>query len=542
VLDERTAAFFATGVSRATHVPSALICTSGTAAANYLPAIVEAWHARVPLLVFTADRPPELRGRGAGQTIDQVHLYGTHTVWECAVSLCAASPAAIDNWGKVIATAWAHAIGAGGGIAGPVHVNVALGEPLAPATKELGVNPAELARLWEEWLAREIPLSPVPAAAVSFSPEDVFAWAARFRRGVIIAGETRPACPDSHVAAVVKLSRALGWPVLADALSPVRYRCADSGVVVVGAYETLLRDSACAQALRPDAVLQLGQLSFSRTLREWLASPPRPTLVFSKGGRNLNPLHHEHRTIPFALEDFAWDAAPPTQDAVVLAWANAWRAAHAAAAARIAGALDALVRAPAAPPLFEGAVAWLLARYLPDTAAVFLANSMPLRDAEYFWPTQCSRRRIFCNRGANGIDGTLGSALGVAASCGAPTFLLTGDLSLLHDSNAFLLARADTFVGSLTIVLINNNGGGIFNHLDVSRDNPYFDRFWGMSPQVDFAKLAAAHGVPHERVRSWTQLAHALSQPPAPGVRIIEIPTDRMADAQCRNALLAGIR
>ncbi|MDR2862320.1 MAG: 2-succinyl-5-enolpyruvyl-6-hydroxy-3-cyclohexene-1-carboxylic-acid synthase [Puniceicoccales bacterium] len=521
VLDERTAAFFALGHSKATRRPTVLLCTSGTAAANYLPAVIEAWHAQVPLLVVTADRPPELHDCGAGQTINQHHLYGTHTVGEFEAPLPDAGKDALARWRDLLSEALARTQAP---IPGPVHINVPLRDPLSPAVFQAGFSYT----LDEEKIS---PSAPAPALRPEADPAAILAWAANYERGLIVAGEAQPADPAAYAAAVTALARVLCWPVLADALNPVRHRAGQSGAVVISAYETILRESAQAATLRPDAILQLGQLPTGKTLRGWLGAVPLPTLLLSPGGRNLNPLHCAHRTLAHAITDFAPADTATTGTPRNPLWAAAWQKAQDAAAARLDSALD------AEAALFEGKAVWLLARYLPADAIVILANSMPVRDAEYFWPVQSTHRRIYCNRGVNGIDGTLGTALGVAEGAGAPAVLLTGDLSFLHDSNALLL-NGD-FSGSLTVVLVNNKGGGIFNNLPVVRENVHFERFWGTPQAVDFSLLAAAHGVPFERITKWAQLIAAIDKLPARGLRILEITTDRAADAARRNELLA---
>jgi 2-succinyl-5-enolpyruvyl-6-hydroxy-3-cyclohexene-1-carboxylate synthase len=533
VLDERSAAFLALGYARATRRPVLLVCTSGTAAANYLPAVVEAWHSQVPLLVCTADRPPGLRNCGAGQTIEQRGIYGPHTVWQCEAPLPSAAEQSLDNWRELLRQAWHRALEH----SGPVHLNIPLCEPLAPGTPETGFVEREAHR---SYISHEtdkscgaasdfLPTSPAPVA----SGKELLEWASRYERGIIVAGA--PAAPREqarYAAAALRLAERIGWPLLADALNPARHRVLEStAAVVCGSYEAVLRNSSDADRLHPDAVLQLDQLPTSKTLRTWLGATPLPTFLLSPGGRNLNPLHTHHRLLPHSVADFDWSTAAALSRAPD--WADAWRTADHSAADRLAATPD---DSGPGQLLFEDAIPRILARHLPKRVAVFIANSMPVRDAESFWPVQNTCREIYSNRGVNGIDGTLGTALGTAEGAGMPTVLFTGDLSLLHDSNAFLTAQ--NFSGSLTIVLVNNNGGGIFNNLPVSRENPDFERFWGTPQNMDFARLAAAHGISHERIESAAALAAAIRELPGQGVRILEIRTDRSASAGHRAALL----
>jgi 2-succinyl-5-enolpyruvyl-6-hydroxy-3-cyclohexene-1-carboxylate synthase len=528
VLDERSAGFFALGLAKVTRRPTLLVCTSGTAAANYLPAVVEAWHSRVPLLVATADRPPEWRDCGAGQTIRQQGLYGSHVLWEREASLPEAGEGALLAWLGLLAEAWSAAQ------EGPVHLNVPLSEPLAPASFQEDCEPALLSRLCELLLScvRKMPRAdPLPKI---FSTASILDWAGQFERGLIIAGEAQPASHDAHAHAVLALAHALAWPVLADVLNPVRHRVANSASPVVSFYDSILRDAQAAAALRPQAIIQLGQLPTSKVLREWLGAEPLPTLLLSPGGRNLNPLHKLHVTLPYAITDFAHATSTRSMAGVGTCWQRNWRMAQDGAAARIATAFAR--QNEVAAPFFEGRAVRLLARHLPSDAVVFFANSMPVRDAETFWPTQNSRRRIFCNRGVNGIDGTLSTAIGVASAAAVPTVLLTGDLSLIHDSNAFLLAQE--FHGSLTIVLINNNGGGIFNHLSVAQHNRHFERFWGMPQAVNISILASAYAIPCQRITSWPLFTSAISKLPQRGIRILEICSERLIDVKRRQKIL----
>jgi len=220
-------------------------------------------------------------------------------------------------------------------------------------------------------------------------------------------------------------------------------------------------------------------------------------------------------------------------DSCAPGYREAWQRAETATRAT----LDAALATIADTDLFEPRAAWLLAKHLPKYTPVFIANSMPVRDAEYFWPVTRREHRFHFNRGANGIDGTLSTALGVAHGNERPAVLLTGDLALLHDTNGFL--QSSRLRGSLTIVLVNNNGGGIFENLPVAKFDPPFEEYFATPQHIDFAKLCAAHGVEHTRVESWSRFTKLISALPARGVRVLEIPADRKRDAARRKALLA---
>ena len=512
VLDERSAAFFALGQAKRTLRPVVLVCTSGTAAANYLPTIVEAHESGVPLIAITADRPPELRDCASGQTIDQQKLYGGYVEFYHELAVPEPRLELLRYLRQTVAQACARALAPH---AGPVHLNAPFRDPLAPLA-DATAEPLR-GKLDETFFAH---LTPPDAACVSVTwtpPQTV--------RGVIVAGPANPADPVAYARAVGRVARTLGWPVLADALSPLRHHKPE-GVCVVAHYDALLRDEAQAAALAPEAVLCVEGWPTSKVLRGWLERSGAEVTMVSANPANRDSLHLRTRQI---LADIAAliVTEPRPEDEYVTRWAGA----ETAAAARIDAALAAETE------LFEPKAAWLLARHLPEATPLFVASSMPVRDVEYFWPQSARRTRVLFNRGANGIDGTLSTALGVAHG-GAPAVLLTGDLSLLHDTNGFLLRPK--LCGSLTIVLIDNRGGGIFEHLPVARFDPPFEEFFATPQDADFEKLCAAYGVEHVEVRDWMQFAELVAALPETGVRVLHVRTDRKRDAARRKALLDG--
>ncbi len=514
VLDERSAAFFGLGLARRAQHPVVLVCTSGTAAANYLPAIIEAAESGVPLLVLTADRPAELRDCASGQAIDQQKLYGRYTVFHHEMALPGASEPLLRYLRQTAAHALLRTLSP---YPGPVHLNAPFRDPLAPVDGG-GVGPMEGAIDWGEFFAACAPVATPVAAAPPIVLDEG-------GPGVIVAGPAQPADPAGYAAAVGRIARKLGWPVLADALSPVRQHAAEIPGVVT-AYDSILRDPAAAALLRPRRVLCLDGWPTSKVLRTWLQEADPRVWMASTRPDNRDGLHCRTRMLPVSVPSLAGALAPEPPVA-----ADPWAAREARAREAIDGALG------AEPALFEPKAAWLLARRLPAGTPVFIASSMPARDVEYVWPAGNRGLRPFFNRGANGIDGTLSTALGMAHG-GPPSVLLTGDLALLHDSNGFLLGPR--FAGSLTIVLINNHGGGIFEHLPVSRLEPPFEDFFATPQRVDFARLAAAHGIPHVAVRDWGHFEGLVAELPAAGIRVIEVPTDRKRDAAGRRELFAA--
>jgi 2-succinyl-5-enolpyruvyl-6-hydroxy-3-cyclohexene-1-carboxylate synthase len=516
VLDERSAGFFALGLAKQHHAPVALVCTSGTAAANFLPAVVEAHEGGVPLLVLTADRPPEMRDCQSGQTIDQQKLYGAFVNFAHEVAV----PEPTLPLLRYLRQTVAHAVGRCVQPAGPVHLNCPFRDPLPPVAD--GRTSGLRGKLGADFFAGLTP----PLPTVGFGLPAEFPAAAR---GLIVAGPVQPADPVHYAAAVEVLATKTGWPVLVDSLSPLRGFTAPGQSFVVN-YDVLARNERWLRAMQPDFVLVLGGWPISKPLRAWLGGLDVPSWVVSALPTNRDGLHVRARSVQVSVGRLA--AAWPHQPA-----GGAYAALWTGADDRVRLGLER--KLARTNWLFEGKVAWLLSQRLPEGTPVFVANSMPVRDLEYFWQANSARCPVHFNRGANGIDGTLSTALGVAYGGDRPAVLLTGDLALLHDANGFL--SLPKFRGGLTIVLINNAGGGIFEHLPVAAFNPPFEEFFATPQQVDFAKLAAAHGAGYVRVRNLRHLESLLAKLPQRGVRVLEVRTDRKRDAGFRKELLAGL-
>jgi 2-succinyl-5-enolpyruvyl-6-hydroxy-3-cyclohexene-1-carboxylate synthase len=444
VLDERSAGFVALGMAKASGRPVAVTCTSGTAAANLHPAVVEAHEARVPLVVLTADRPPELREVGAGQAIDQIKLYGTAAKWFVEVGTHEPSrETAIHHRALACRAYWT----AAGDRPGPVHLNFPLRDPLAPAPEDL---PAED---WEGRPGSE-PWTEVRAHASAPHSDDVHALAARIAaepHGVIVCGP----CHEDVADAAARLAAALGWPLLAEPTSGVR--CGDHDRShVISHYDVLLRLEQFADEAA-GLVLRVGDMPTSKPLRSWVARM-RQVVLDPHGA-----WHEPTRTAELVLHA----AAEPTLNALASAvgvrtpekdpgWLEGWREADAKVWAAV----------QEAPEEFEGRVLAALEPELPDEAVVWVSSSMPIRDVEAYFPQSPKRLRFLSNRGANGIDGVVSSAMGAAIATGLPTWVLIGELALQHDAGGLLAARRAGV--PLEIVCINNGGGGIFDFLPVA--------------------------------------------------------------------------
>lgn len=519
VLDERSAAFFALGLAKQKQAPVALVCTSGTATANYLPAIIEAHESGVPLLVLTADRPPELRACASGQTIDQQKIYGGYVSFYHELAPPELSEARLRYLRQTVAHAILRTLVPRGGA---VHLNVPFRDPLPPVPDDGAA--AELANEidWEQFFSHLAPAAPAPlACAPPLIAPDV--------HGAIVVGPAQPADVGLFVAAVAEIARRLGWPVLADGLSPLRNH---AGRVphLVTTYDCVLRNAAAAERLKPEVVLCLGAWPTSKVLRSWIEASSAVVWLAADRPDNLDALHARTRPLPVSLPVLA-GMLPVAIDA------NGYQRMWARYEEKVRPMLDEKLRAQ--PALFEPKAAWLLAQHLPPGTPVFVANSMPVRDVEYVWPPGDRGLRPLCSRGANGIDGTLSTALGTAHGIDRPAVLLTGDLALLHDTNGFLLRPR--FRGSLTVVLINNRGGGIFDHLPVAQFEPPFEEFFATPQEADFAALCVAYGVTHTLVRDWAHFTELISTLPPSGIRVLEVRTDRKADATMRKALFTEI-
>jgi 2-succinyl-5-enolpyruvyl-6-hydroxy-3-cyclohexene-1-carboxylate synthase len=545
VLDERSAAFFALGIARATGRPVVLICTSGTAGANFYPAVIEARESRVPLLVLTADRPPELRDCHSGQTIDQLKLYGNYPNWQAELAVPSVDIGMLNYLRQTVVHAWERTLFP---VPGPVHLNIPFRDPLAPLP-QFDTNPLQSQFQPEDFFAA---ISSPPHPLTPSPPHPLIQDWQQCEQGIIIAGPAQPQQPREYCEAIAQLSKALRWPVLAEGLSPVR-NYADLNPYLISTYDLILRNRQLAQQLAPKMVIHIGELPISKELRTWLDNSQPRRWVIDPSHHNLDPLHGKTTHLRTTVEHLASTIPPLSKGG--LGGVNAFKeglggvdasqaglgeinASHyleqwCDAEAKVRTAVD--QKMTTISQLFESKAAWLLSQSLPPKTPLFIANSMPVRDIEFFWSPNNTGVRPFFNRGANGIDGTLSTALGIAHQ-NQNSVMLTGDLALLHDTNGFLLKNK--FVGHLTIVLINNNGGGIFEMLPISKFDPPFEEFFATPQDVNFAQLCITYGVEHQLIQSWEQLRQLLNPLPSKGIRVLELQTDRKADASWRQEYL----
>ena len=497
--DERVASFIALGIGLQ-GTPAILLCTSGTAAAHFHAAVVEAHQSAVPMIICTADRPPELRDVGAAQTIDQTKLYGDAVRWFHDPGV--ADSAAAHTWRSLAAHSFSSSTGAW---PGPVHLNLPFREPLVGVAAPL---PARRAAP-----GRSVSLSS-SAAASHDALVDLAALLNR-GRGVIVAGH---GCGDP--AAVASLAQALGWPVLADSRSGLRHL----NEVAVAAADQLLRHVGFASQHIPDVVLRLGEPPASKVLNQWLTASNAVQIQISAVPTWADPdAAISHRLTADVAQVCRSLVALALASAADARWLTDWTTAEAHAQQAITTALD---NGPSAA-LTEPLVARSLGAALPANAHLVVSSSMPIRDVEWFGEIT-EGVTVHCNRGANGIDGVVATAIGVAVATGAPTALLIGDVAFVHDSSA-LIALMSRRNADLRIVVVDNDGGGIFSFLPQASAlaSERFEQLFGTPHGTDLVALAAAHSIPAATVHTLAELRAALA---VAGPQVVRVQSTRDAN------------
>jgi 2-succinyl-5-enolpyruvyl-6-hydroxy-3-cyclohexene-1-carboxylate synthase len=529
IVDERSAAFFALGAAQATGEPVALLCTSGTALANYHPAVAEADESALPLIVLSADRPPELRGIGAGQTIDQIKTFGESVRWFCEVGTHEADDSGLLHMRSVAARALARARGEIR--PGPVHLNLPWREPLSPIPMEGAVTATDPLALHGRDGERPLTaVTRVDLEPTQFVLDEIAGHIGDAIAGVIIAGrQTDPELREP----LARLAKASGFPILAEPTSQLRLGPHDRSYLV-STYDTLLRDEHWAKGVVPELVLRFGELPTSKPLRQWLAASGADQIVVDPTGGWNEPTGRAAAIL----------RADPTECAS--GWAarlekekrpapQAWLDAEAAALAAISADLE-----PASDPaassiaditasgsaIEEAALHLALGRAHRDGDLVYTASSMPIRDQETFLAPGSADVLLLCNRGANGIDGLVSSGIGAAQASGRPTTIVTGDLGLLHDIGG--LAALRDVSTPVRILVIDNGGGGIFHFLPQQQalDGEEFEALLGTPRGVSVERAAALFDLPYRHLESLADLPAAL----AAGTGLVEVRTDRQTN------------
>lgn len=525
VLDERVAGFFALGLALESGRPAAVLVTSGSAGTHLFPAMVEASASGIPLVALTADRPWELHGFGAAQTMPQSGLFGRFARASESLSVPEPSSAAFRHLRAVVSRAVSSALGRP---SGPVHLDIPFREPLAPvpdAPVPPGLDAEALDGRGDGPLLRTVQPTQLPPAT---ELEAVRRRLAAAERGVVVVGPRARA--DRLGTAVRALAASHGYPVLAEAASNVRWAL---GQPAVAHLDLLLRSEGWALSARPDLVVRLGGGLSSRRVNEWLDASGAELVLVSEGPEPMDPQHRAALVLEgdaVAICEALTAVTAPRR----AAWADGFLRASTRAETALADALASERR------LTEPGVARAVVAALPAGARLLVGSSMPIRDVDAFAPEPANAVRVLANRGLNGIDGNLSTALGLAAASGAPTVALVGDLAFLHDLGALVHARRAGL--ALTVVVVNNDGGGIFNFLPIAGSTPRFEALFGTPHATDLSHAAALGGARFSRAETPSGLAAALEDAGRPGLHVVEARVvDRATNVEVHHALGAAV-
>ncbi|HET9152682.1 MAG TPA: 2-succinyl-5-enolpyruvyl-6-hydroxy-3-cyclohexene-1-carboxylic-acid synthase [Solirubrobacterales bacterium] len=522
IIDERSAGFFALGAAQASGSPVALLCTSGTALVNYHPAVVEADESAIPLLVLSADRPPELRGIGAGQTIDQIKSFGASVRWFCEVGTHQADDDGLLHYRSVACRAMAKARGEVR--PGPVHLNLPWREPLAPVPVDGAVTATDPLALQGRDRRPLTAVTRIDLEPSVFILDEMAGHIGDAISGVIVAG--RQLDPELREP-LAHLARVSGFPILADPASQLRCGPHDRSHVVA-AYDLLLREEHFARSVVPELVLRFGEMPTSKPLRAWLAASGADEIVVDPFGGWNEPTNRAAAILRADPSECAsgWAARLEGLEGRERPLPDRWLEAEQAAQA----ALDA---AFGSGGITEPALHRALGTAHQDGDLVYTSSSMPIRDQESFLAASETDVHFLSNRGANGIDGLISSGIGAARASGRPTTIVIGDLGLLHDVGG--LAALREVSTPVRIVVIDNTGGGIFHFLpqEAAMPESEFEALLGTPRGVDAAKAAALFDLPHRRLESLADLPEALSA----GTGLIEVKTDRKDNVEVHRQL-----
>ncbi|MDQ0220256.1 2-succinyl-5-enolpyruvyl-6-hydroxy-3-cyclohexene-1-carboxylic-acid synthase [Peribacillus cavernae] len=506
-IDERSAAFFALGLAKALHEPVAMVCTSGTATANYYPAIIEAYYSRVPLLVLTADRPHELRDVGAPQAIDQIHLYGKHVKWFVEMAI----PEHTEEMIRYARTIGARALAtAAKEPAGPVHLNFPLREPLVPLMETV-----KNYRINEKAQSSAAAVEGGELILASMQLQAMAETLSESKRGIIICGELRN---DEMKTAIISLAEKLSFPILADPLSQLRSG-SPGGENIIDCYDTFLRGENASRLFNPDLVLRFGAVPVSKALLLYLKKHRNTRHLVVDGGAGWREPAGLVTDMIYSNEIFFCNSiGEHIEQREKSSWLGRWRQVNDATKNALESIRD-------EEELSEGKLFILLQDLMPNKSHLFVGNSMPIRDLDTFFFSNNKEIRTFANRGANGIDGVVSTALGVSTVLDN-TVLVIGDLSFFHDMNGLMAAKLQQT--NITILLINNDGGGIFSFLPQASEKDYFETLFGTPHGLDFSHAVALYGGKYTKVCSWDEFKEAFTNSfEIQGLKVIEVPTAR---------------
>ncbi len=509
-VDERSAAFFALGLAKATAKPVVLLCTSGTAAANYFPAIVEASYARVPLIVLTADRPHELREVGAPQAINQLNLYGSHVKWNVDFPLADGADPTLPLIERHLARAVAIATSAP---FGPVHINVPFREPLLiDLQNELPTVTFKHSSMGQ--------LTPTLA-----NQQELSSILQLTKRGFIIIGEL---ALGTDLSIVWEFVRQLKWPVLVESLSNMRASVPEDCLpYIVTTYDAIMKSEDFKALVQPDTVLRIGAQPVSKFIMQFITkSQPNAYVIIDEDPmfRDATGVstHFIHATIGQWLTQLAINDTA-LEETYLAKWQNANELASISIEQYSEVEKD------------EGAIVSRLLKMIPDGSDIFVSSSMPVRDIDTFLLATLKDLRIFANRGTNGIDGVVSTAMGFSQGNKRKTYLLIGDLAFLHDVNGLIASRYQKC--NLTILVMNNDGGGIFSYLPQSTVEDHYEDLFGTPTALEFRDIAHMYEMDYVRVETISELSEKFSTKQHHPLRLVEIFTDRTENVNAHRAL-----
>ena len=510
-VDERSAGYFALGLAKASGEPVVLLCTSGTAASNYHPAVTEAYYARVPLIVITADRPHELREVGAPQAIDQIRMYGKHVKYSVDMPLPEKNADIEEFVDRHISRALAVAKTVP---QGPIHLNVPFREPLLIDFEQLAP---------QSTFSKHIVGTSMLDASTAQQIKDILVAS---DTGLIIAGEM-PVGVDKE--AFWSFAHALQWPVVCDPLSNLRTEVPEQcAALCIDHYDALLKSATFCEKVIPDTVIRFGAQPVSKPLSLYLKKA-RPATVIAVDESpefrdSLGVVTHHVQAPATAI-------FPIIVEKSMSAFTEMWGAAN----DRASAVMDTYKGVPGD----EGIFAKTLFDYLPSGSDLVSGSSMPIRDVDTFFRKTAKDVTLFANRGTNGIDGVVSTAFGVQAARKRPTWLYIGDLSFLHDVNGLIVTRFHEF--DVTIVIMNNDGGGIFSYLPQSKVTNHYEELFGTPTGLTFEHIATMYDAQYAAVHTPEAFTTELARPKDKPVRIIEVFTDRQVSVEAHRGLWAQI-
>ena len=528
-IDERSSSFFALGLAKVKKAPVALLCSSGTAAANYYPAIIEAYYSEIPLVVLTADRPPEMRDCGSGQTIDQINIYGKYVRYFFEVGTPEMLGFRLRYLRSLISRSVSIALGKGDTPAGAVHLNFPFADPMSPIAVPNDVPDDLELNSPEAMLGNPSggAYSPIIAGKRSFSTDVIASIANQIvshPNGLLVVGVYD--APNGFLESVQRLARATGYPLLIEATGSHR---GDE----IGHYDSFLRSPNFCNNHAPDIVIRFGAMPTSKSYRLWLQQHIGCQQIVV-GSTNSDPTHGLTQTLNVYPVSFCQELANYLENYAQPVWQNKqWRLdfelAENIAEHTITSSLAEI------DELFDGKVYAELAAILPADSYIYVASSTPIRDLDTFFHSD-RPITVLANRGTNGIDGTISSALGAAWGCDRPMVLICGDLSFYYDLNGLLAAKQYNI--SLTVILLNNDGGGIFDFLPISQYENVFEEFFGTSHGLDFAPIVTAYDCEHVLIQDWQDFRDRFTDSlNAKGTQVLEIRSDRKRNKELHLAI-----